>query len=124
MKLPIFKQLLSKIKKTDDTINVLYKYIDITNVTEEYNAIITLLLEHYYGEEANESISWFLYDKKGRKDIKAWDKDNKEICRNEKELWELCEQARAVKLDYKEKRLMTDAERKAMLKAMVGNMTN
>ncbi len=124
MKLLIFKQLLSKIKKTDDTINVLYKYIDITNITDEYNVIITLLLEHYYGEEANEWISWYLYEKKGRKDIKAWDKDKKEICRNEKELWELCEQARAVKLDYKEKRPMTDAERKVMLKEMVKNMTN
>jgi len=118
MKLLIFKQLLSKIKKTDDTIDILYKYIDITNVTEEYNSIITLLLEHYYGEEANEWIGWYLYEKAGRKDIKAWDKDKKEICRNEKELWELCEQARVVKLDYEPKAPMTNKRRAELMEEM------
>jgi hypothetical protein len=124
MELPIFKQLLSKIKKTDDTIDVLYKYINITTITEEYNAIIALLLEHYYGEDANEWIGWYLYEKNGDKDMKAFDKYGKEICRNEKELWKLCEEARAVKLDYKEKILMTDTEKEAMFESMIKNMAN
>jgi hypothetical protein len=118
MKLPVFKQLLSKIKKADETVNFLYKYVDLTNVTDEYISIISLLMEHYYGEEGAEWIDWFLYEKQGREDMTATDKDGNEICRNEEELWVLCEELRAVKGEYKEKIPMTEEESKKLLEEM------
>jgi len=49
-----------------------------------------ILMTKAFGEEAAEMISWFMYEKDfGRRDdIKAWDKDDNEICRTVDQLYD------------------------------------
>jgi hypothetical protein len=112
----VFKDILTRIKKNEDTINLLHPYVDLTNVTDEYEQLISTLLNCYFGEEGYEWISWFLYEKRGREDMNAWDKDGNEICRNEDELWELCERERMTKKEYTLPVSMTDEERLEFIK--------
>lgn len=107
----VFKHILEHIKKKDDTISLLYPYVDLTNITEGYEQIISTLFKCYFGKEGYDWISWFLYEKQGREDMRAWDKDGNEICRNEDELWDLCEEARLTKSEYTIPVPMTDEER-------------
>ena len=112
----VFKDILEQMKKNDDTINILYPYVDLTNVTDGYDKLISTLFTCYFGEEGYDWISWFLYEKNGREDMQAWDKDGNEICRNEDELWELCEEARMTKGEYTVPTPMTDEERLETIK--------
>ena len=112
----VFKDILAQMKKNDDTINLLYPYVDLTNVTDGHEQVISTLFKCYFGEEGYDWISWFLYEKNGREDIQAWDKDGNEICRNEDELWELCEEARMTKGEYTVPTPMTDEERLESIK--------
>ena len=111
MKIEVFKDILDRIRKSDATVNVLYPMVDVTNVTDEYVSIIDMLMKCYYGEEAADNISWFLYEKNGREDMKAWDKDGKEILKDEDDLWAYCEELKMSKTDYELKKPLTDEER-------------
>ena len=48
----------------------------------------------YYGEEGQEWVSWFLYEKmesKNPEEMKAWDEEGNEICANLEELYKYLE---------------------------------
>lgn len=115
MKIEIFKSILERIRKADQTVNVLYPVVDLTNVTEEYVNVIEMLIKCYYGEEAADNISWFLHEKGGREDIKAFDEDGNEIFKSEEELWADCEELKMSKKEYSLVEPMTDEQRKEML---------
>lgn len=49
-----------------------------------------ILFKEAFGEEAAEMISWFMYEKQFgiREDVKAWDKDENEICKTVDQLYD------------------------------------
>lgn len=60
--------------------------------------IFNIFFKEMYGEDGKDWIDWFLYEKMGSdhpEEMKAWDKDGNEICKNIEELWEMLEK------DYK-----------------------
>jgi hypothetical protein len=115
MKLEVFKDILDRIKKTDDVVSDLYPMIDITNVTDGYNQIITALLRCYYGEEAEDWISSYLFEHLDNEPW-AWDEDGKEILTSDEELWVYCEQLRVTKKEYSIKEPMSIEEKTELIK--------
>jgi hypothetical protein len=115
MKIEVFKDILSRIRKADDVVSDLYRTIDVTNITNDYNEIITTLLKCYYGKEAADWISSYLYEKGESKEPWAWDENNKEILNNDEELWAYCEELRMVKIDYDLPTPMTDEQRAELI---------
>jgi hypothetical protein len=118
MKIEVFKDILNRIRKSDAVVNVLYPKVDLTNITDEYVNIIEMLMKCYYGEEAADNIGWFLYEKAGREDFKAFDKDGSEILKDEDELWADCEELKMSKKDYIPPPLMTDEQRAELMEEM------
>ena len=79
MKVEVFKSILDRIRKADAVVNVLYPMVDVTGVTEEYVSVIEMMMKCYYGEDAAEWISSYLYDLRDHENAWAWDKDGKAI---------------------------------------------
>lgn len=117
MKLEVFKDILDRIRKTEDVVSDLYPMIDITNVTDGYSQIITTLLRCYYGEDAEDWISSYLFEHLDNEPW-AWDENGKEILRTDEELWVFCEQLRVTKNEYSIKEPMTEEEREKLLHLM------
>ncbi len=102
MKLESFEYLINKIKEASERENSFYSLgLDIQNISDPYHQIITHLIRVYYGKEGEDWISWYLYEKNGREDMKAWDKDRNEICYDIPSLWKEVEEIR-VSIDFEE----------------------
>jgi len=96
MKFNKFKEIIDLNVKISQKINQSYKLgIDLANFFDEYERIASLLWKEILTDEGEGWLSWFLYDKGyindgiGKETLKAFDKDNIEICRDLKELYEL-----------------------------------
>lgn len=124
MKLEVFKDILNRIRKSDAVVNALYPKVDLTNITDEYVNIIEMLMKCYYGEEAADNIGWFLYEKAGREDFKAFDKDGSEILKDEYELWVSCEELKLSKSDYEPIEPLTDEQRAELMDQIKNAFTN
>ena len=66
--------------------------LDLIETFEEQDRAVELLWKELLTEFGYDWLSWYLYEKDGisgkpRKDLKAWDKENKEICKDLKGLW-------------------------------------
>lgn len=66
--------------------------VDLVELFDEQDKAIQLLWQEVLTEFGYDWISWYLYERDGisgkpRKDLKAWDKDKKEICKDLKSLW-------------------------------------
>ena len=118
MKLEVFKSILDRIRKADAVVNVLYPMVDLTNVTDEYVSVIEMMMKCYYGEEAAEWISSYLYDLKDHNNAWAWDKDNKAILNNDEELLAYCEELKMSKKEYEPAAPMTDEQRAEIMEEM------
>jgi hypothetical protein len=117
MKLEVFKDILDRIRKVENVVSDLYPIIDITNITNDYNEIITILLRCYYGEEAEDWISSYLFEHLDNEPW-VWDENGKEILRNDEELWSYCEELRTTKKEYDIKEPMTEEDREKLLQLM------
>lgn len=67
--------------------------LDIIEFTDDYSQVINLLLSVIMTEDGLDWFYWFLYEKDGiegkiKKDMKAYDENKKEICKNVKGLHE------------------------------------
>ena len=62
--------------------------IDILAYNEDYyrEVVYPLMLEAF-GKEGVDWIDWYIYEKRGREDRKAWDKEGNEICHNIESLY-------------------------------------
>ena len=118
MKIEVFKDILNRIRKADATVNALYSMVDVTNITDEYVSVIEMLMKCYYGEEGADWISSYLYDRRNDKNAWAWDKDGKEILKDEDELWAYCEELKMSKKEYTPPPLMTDEQRAELMEEM------
>jgi hypothetical protein len=118
MRLDTFQVLLAQIVENDETVNTLYPKIDITNVTDGYSKAITILLKSYYGEQGEDWISWFLYERDPERDLLAYDKDGNEICKTVEELWQICEECKLTKEDYVVPTPMSNEEKIKLLEEL------
>lgn len=77
-----FKKIIDNLKKVSDRERRVYGMkVDLFEFTDEYHLIISALLEALYGEAGADWIAWYCYENDfGRGSLKAYDKDNKEIC--------------------------------------------
>lgn len=88
MKFESFEYLVSKLKEQSELDHRFYALgLDIQNIVDPLHHLISHLLKVYYGEEGEEWISWFLYERKDSEEAQAWDKEGNEICFDLKSLW-------------------------------------
>ena len=86
-----FKSLIESLQKVSDKYSKLYDLgIDTMNYDEDYQKIISLLMECAFNEEGKEWIDWYLYERVGfdGRTLQAWDENNNEICHNIESLWD------------------------------------
>jgi hypothetical protein len=82
MNLQTFTSLINEIISQNERIHNLYKQgVDLISFNDSYykNVVHPLLIESF-GKEGLEWIEWFIYERDGNPDIKAWDRNNNEIC--------------------------------------------
>lgn len=93
-----FESILDGLKNVSKKTNSLYSLgVNIIEYTDNYESIITNLLTEYYTEEGYDWISWYLYEKfppGSDQELKAYDEDKNEICKDYQGLWELVEDIR------------------------------
>ncbi len=123
MKYEVFENILMNIIKTNETDRKFYDLgLDMTNVVDEYNKIISTLLSAHYSDEGSEWIDWFLYERESMSGeiLTATDKDGNNICYDMKSLWEYVEKIRLSKdfVEYELKIPMSDEEKMKMLEQL------
>jgi len=64
--------------------------IDTINYDEDFYKIIELLMEKAFSNHNKEWIDWFIYERvtPTGEILKAYDRNNKEICHDVRSLWE------------------------------------
>lgn len=120
MKYEVFENILMNIIKTNEIDRKFYDLgLDMTNIVDEYNRIISNLLSAHYSEEGSEWIDWFLYERESMSGeiLTATDKDGRNICYDMKSLWECVEEIRLSKdfVEYELKIPMSTEEKMNML---------
>lgn len=79
-----FIELISDYKKWTNKVNTASNLLDIPNLFESdlisYGSILfDSLINILFNECGADHISWWLYEKNGREDMKMWDKNKNEI---------------------------------------------
>lgn len=77
--------------------------IDLTNFCEPFFEIQTLLMKALFGNDAWDTISWYLYEKAGNPKLRVWDKNGNEICTDVESLY--------IQVEYLQVEEMREAER-------------
>jgi hypothetical protein len=102
MRFESFEYLISKLKDQGEADHRFYALgLDLQNIVDPFHHIISHLLKVYYGEEGENWISWFLYERSDSEEAQAWDRDGNEICYDVKSLWAYVEEIR-VSSDFEE----------------------
>jgi hypothetical protein len=91
MKYEDFEKVINSLKLISKRTSILYEQgVDVIEYEDIFHSTINTLLSNIFDEKSMDWIDWFCCDADfGEKDLKATDKDGKEICRNIKELYEL-----------------------------------
>ena len=121
MKLEVFKQIVSKLKQQQESLDKAYEAgIDLINFTDSYESVISMLIGSIYGMEGRDTFDWWCYEKKWgeRMDLTMTDKDGNELCRTIEELHQYLEENRTD--DYELPRLMSEEERMQIIKQLYG----
>jgi hypothetical protein len=89
MDLETFKILIEGIQNQNNKTHELYKHgVDLLSFNEDYyREVVRPLMVETFGKEGVEWINWYIYEKNGREDMKAWDKEGNEICHNIESLY-------------------------------------
>ena len=125
MKLEVFTEILSKLRKQSDKEHALYVLdIDTINFSDNYTSVINILLEVYYGKEGSDWIGWYLWERDPLGTIdQATTNDGKPICYDVKSLWEEVEQCRLDNTkEYELPVRLTDEEKLEVLKIIAKGM--
>lgn len=82
-----FQKILDNIRNHNNKVSELYKYnVDLIEFDNELQTVISLLFKEILNEFQIDMLEWYLYEKNGDPEMKAWE-DNKEILRNDNELY-------------------------------------
>jgi hypothetical protein len=89
MDLNTFTTLIEGIQTRSNKTYELYKYgIDLIAYNDVYyRDVVGPLMLEAFGKEGSDWIDWYIYEKSGREDIKARDKEGNEICHNIESLY-------------------------------------
>lgn len=91
MKYENFEKLIIELENISERYSELYDLgVDLINYDEPNQRIISILMEEIFGKDGKDWIDWYLYERKSHSGeiLKAWDKDDNEICYDIKSLWE------------------------------------
>lgn len=122
MKISVFKEIINQQKKADEKKSAFHTLgLDIYDLTEELDIIISHLIGSHYGKEGKEIFDWWCYEKDfgENKDCKMTDNDGNLLCETVEELHSYLEAN--ITTDYDLPQKMTDAERESFLKSMFEN---
>lgn len=117
MKLELFKEIVSLLKKQSDDDIAVYKLgIDMINFNDNISSVVSHLIGAYYGVEGKETFDWWCYEKDWgkRKDFDMTDADGNILCKTIKELHQYLEENRAD--DYRLPKKLTAKEREETIK--------
>jgi hypothetical protein len=85
-----FIKIMDMLQKHSDKVHSLYQYgFDLIEFSDELHVCINILLKQVFGEENYDWINWYLYEKGCNDELKAWDENGNEICKNIDDLYEL-----------------------------------
>jgi len=89
MTLDTFTFLIKGIQNQSEKTHELYKHgVDLLSFNEDYyREVVNPLMLEAFGKEGVDWIDWYIYEKDGREDMKAWDKEGNEICNNIESLY-------------------------------------
>jgi hypothetical protein len=90
-----FKSIINTLEKSSEDTHALYKLnVDLINYNEPLTKVINILLLEVFQEEGKDWIDWYLYERKSYsgETLKAFDKNNKEICNTIESLWEVVQE--------------------------------
>ena len=90
MKYETFEKLIIELENILDRNSKLYNLgVDLLNYDEPNQRIISILMEETFGKNGKDWIDWYLYERTSHSGeiLKAWDKDDNEICYDIKSLW-------------------------------------
>jgi hypothetical protein len=89
MTLKTFTTLIEGIQSQSKKTHELYKHgVDLLSFNDDYyREVVRPLIVETFGEEGIDWINWYIYEKNGREDMKAWDKEGNEICHNIESLY-------------------------------------
>ena len=88
-----FKAIIQAMIRHNDVIRRAYDLkIDLLDAFEDHEKAIVLLWDEILTVEGADWLWWYLYEKDGisgepRKELKAWDEEKKEICKDIRGLW-------------------------------------
>jgi hypothetical protein len=105
MKYETFKQIIDLQIAHHKRIQSLYKLkVDLIETFEEQEKAMGLLWRGILTEYGYDWLSWYLYEKNGisgkpRIELRAWDSDQNEICKDLKGLWEYLTQEKYFKVE-------------------------
>lgn len=82
MTLDAFTNLIEGIKAQDKkTHELCEKGVDILSFNDDYyGEVVYPLIIECFGKEGLDWINWFIYERGDNPEMKAWDKEGKEIC--------------------------------------------
>lgn len=97
-----FMAIIDSMEKFYKCVDNLYNIskIDIieTPLFKEFYNVISIFIEDIYGKDGKEWFDWFYFEKMpSNNELKAFDKDKIEICKNIDELYEMLEKDYAKK---------------------------
>ena len=120
MKLEVFKEIISLIKKQEDDIDKIYAVgIDLINIIDPIYSAVSHLIGATYGTDSKETFEWWCYDNDwGTKGLSMWDKDGNVICKTIEDLHAYLEENKTD--DYMLPIKLTDEEREQLLIQMFG----
>ena len=103
MRLDVFTKIIESINSTNDDMLKLYTLgVDLINISNKYDEIITLLLSSYYGEEGTDIIYWYCFEKfEADTPLQMLNNSGDEICTDIESLWNYVELLRTSS-DFKE----------------------
>jgi hypothetical protein len=89
MNLKTFTTLIEGIQSQSNKTHKLYKYgVDLLSFNEDYyRDVVNPLMIEAFGKEGVNWIDWYVYERDGKENMKAWDKDGNEICHNIESLY-------------------------------------
>jgi len=89
MDLKTFTTLIEGIKSQIIKTQELYMLgVDLLSFNDNYyGEVVHPLMLEAFGKEGVDWIDWYIYEKNGREDMKAFDKEGNEICHNIESLY-------------------------------------
>lgn len=122
MKLEVFKEVVNKLQEQQKILDNTYNAgIDITNLLDPIQSVVSHLIGSIYGEVGLDVFGWWCYEKEWgtRADLTMTDVDGKTFCNNVEELHAYLESLNdEQKQEYSLPKKLSDEERTELMKEL------